>query len=150
MRSNIIAIAGALIISGFMATGCGSSEDRAREDVKDAQENVAEAQNDLNKANAEYEAEIEEYRRTMVDRSEANNRTIDELKANVDKQRKEAREEYRQKVAALEEKNRELKARMSDYKADGKDKWENFKTEFNRDMDNLGQALSDLGKNNVK
>lgn len=150
MKTNIIAVATALILSGIFFTGCGSAEDRAREDVKDAQENVADAQNDLNKANAEYEAEIENYRHTMADRSEANNRTIDELKANIDKQRKEAKEEYKKKIAELEEKNMELKNKMADYKADGKDKWEKFKAEFNHDMDELGNALADLGRNNVK
>jgi hypothetical protein len=43
-----------------------------------------------------------------------------------------------------------MKDKMNGYKAEGKDKWENFKTEFNHDMDELGNALSDLGKNNVK
>jgi len=150
MRTNIIAVATAFIISGVALTSCGSAEDQARNDVKDAQENVVDAQADLNKANAEYEAEIDNYRHTMAERYDANDRAIADLRANIDKQRKETREEYRKRIATLEEKNRELKAKMTDYKADGKDKWENFKTEFNHDMDELGNALNDMGKDNVK
>jgi len=38
---------------------------------------------------------------------------------------------------------------MRDYKGEGKEKWEAFKTEFNRDMDELGKAFKDLTVNNT-
>jgi Holliday junction resolvase RusA-like endonuclease len=39
---------------------------------------------------------------------------------------------------------------MDDYKAESKDQWESFKTEFSRDMDNLGKAFKDLSEDNIK
>ena len=39
---------------------------------------------------------------------------------------------------------------LRDFKEDGNEKWESFKVEFKRDMDNLGEALGDLTKNNTK
>ena len=37
---------------------------------------------------------------------------------------------------------------MDGYKVEGKDQWEAFKAEFNKDMENLGVALENLvGKN---
>jgi hypothetical protein len=39
---------------------------------------------------------------------------------------------------------------MKEYKAEGKDKWDKFKEEFNHDMQELDQAFNDFGVNNVK
>ena len=39
---------------------------------------------------------------------------------------------------------------MEDYKADSKENWESFKTEFNHDMDELGNAFRDLTIDNKK
>ena len=54
------------------------------------------------------------------------------------------------KIDELEQKNSELKKRLDDYKADGKEKWEKFKAEFSHDMDELGKAFKDLTVKNVK
>ena len=37
-----------------------------------------------------------------------------------------------------------MKRKLDNYKADRKDDWENFKSEFNSDMDQLGNSLKDL------
>ncbi|MFN0047523.1 MAG: hypothetical protein ACKVOU_00200 [Cytophagales bacterium] len=43
-----------------------------------------------------------------------------------------------------------MKKKMDDYKEDGKENWEKFKTEFNHDMDEIGNAFKDLTVKNVK
>ena len=50
----------------------------------------------------------------------------------------------------LEVKNSDMRMRMDNYKEDGKDNWETFKTEFSHDMDELGKAFKDLTVKNVK
>ena len=50
----------------------------------------------------------------------------------------------------MEQKNTDMKKRMDEYKADGKEQWKKFKAEFSRDMDELGQAFKDLTVKNVK
>ena len=39
---------------------------------------------------------------------------------------------------------------MDNYKAEGKEQWEMFKTEFNHDMDELKKSYENLTKNAVK
>ena len=39
---------------------------------------------------------------------------------------------------------------MDEYKAEGKEQWEEFKAEFSRDMDELGKAFKDLTVKNEK
>ena len=43
-----------------------------------------------------------------------------------------------------------MKRKMDDYKEEGKEKWETFKTEFTHDMDELGTAFKNLTVKNVK
>ena len=43
-----------------------------------------------------------------------------------------------------------MKKKMDDYKAEGKDKWNEFKIEFNRDMEEIGKAFKDLTVKNVR
>jgi cell division protein FtsB len=57
---------------------------------------------------------------------------------------KKFKAKYEKEVAALEQKNIELKKKISEYKYDGKDKWEEFKRGFNQDLDIVGKAISDL------
>ena len=66
------------------------------------------------------------------------------------KDKKQAKAEYKEKIAKLEQKNTDMKRRMDDYKSDSQEQWESFQREFNHDMDELGNSLKDLTKNNTK
>ena len=54
------------------------------------------------------------------------------------------------KIAKLEMKNTDMKKRLADNNSENKENWENFKTEFNRDMDELGVAIKDFTIKNKK
>ncbi|MDP2060200.1 MAG: hypothetical protein Q8J97_10700 [Flavobacteriaceae bacterium] len=55
---------------------------------------------------------------------------------------------YQKRILNIEERNTELKIRMSDYENDPNRDWDTFKREFNRDMSAIGKAFSDLTTNN--
>ena len=118
--------------------------------VESAKDNVAEANIDLDKANKEFEEDIENYRRETADKIAANDKSIAEFNARIESKKKEAQADYRIKITALEQKNSDMKKKMDDYKAEGKEKWEKFKTEFSRDLDELGAAFKDLTVKNVE
>jgi hypothetical protein len=44
----------------------------------------------------------------------------------------------------LEKQNSDLKMRLENYKEEGKEKWEIFKTKFTHDMEVMGDALKNL------
>ena len=56
----------------------------------------------------------------------------------------EAKADYHNKIMELEQKNSDMKKKLDDYKTEGKQKWEIFKTEFSHDMDELGKAFNDF------
>jgi DNA repair exonuclease SbcCD ATPase subunit len=154
MRKSILILTiPALVSASLLFTGCSTSADKvenAKQDVTDAKADLRDAKADLKDANREYLADVESYRRETAEKIEDNNQSIIAFKARIKNEKAEASENYKKKLAELERKNADMKKRMEDYQADGKDNWETFKMEFNRDMESLGLAFKNLTVNNVK
>lgn len=141
-----------LTLSAFslFALGTFNGCNTPAEKVEKAETKVAEANKDLDQANEEYTADIEKYRVENAAKVAANDKALAEFKIRIASEKKETREAYLKKIAELEKKDSDLKKRLADYKATGKDNWQIFKTEFNHDMDELGKAFKDLTVKNVK
>lgn len=138
---------GALLYAGAITfTGCSSPA----HNVEEAEANVADANKDLVKANEEYLADIENSRRETAERVLANEKSVFEFNERVENKKQAATMEYKEKVARLEQKNSDMKKKMDDYKAEGKENWEAFKTQFNHDMEELGQSFQDLTTRKTK
>lgn len=133
-------------ISTLALASCNNSSDK----VKNAEAAVTKADSNLIDANQEYLTEVENYKKETTEKIAANDKSIAEFKARVAQEKKSARADYLTKVEKLEKKNSDLKKRMDDYKAQSKEQWEGFKTEFNHDMDEIGNAFKDLTVKNVK
>lgn len=147
-----ILAASALFSSGAMLTGCQSPDqkvdnaqakaDNAQKDLKDVQK-AAELQKATNAEEwkifkSESEAKIKE-----------NELSITALKEKMTMAGKKMDAVYGKKIDDLEQKNRNLLARMEVYDK-GQSEWEVYKREFNHDMNELGQALKDLTVDNKK
>ncbi|MCC7526672.1 MAG: hypothetical protein IT250_17745 [Chitinophagaceae bacterium] len=141
-----VGVAIILLIAAALLTSCSSPSQK----LEAAQENVKDANKDLDKANEAYLDEIEAYRKESAAKISANDKSITAFNARIENEKKEVRDEYKKKIAELEQKNTDVKKRLDGYKADGKDNWANFKAEFSRDMDALGKALKDLTVSNTK
>ena len=135
-----------LAILAALTIGCNSSS----KNLEQAQEDVVDAHNELDQANLDYDADMENYRLETAKTIEANNQSIAEFKVRIAKEKKEKRAEYEAKINELDQKNSDMKKKLDEYQADGKEKWDAFKTEFSRDMNELGLAFKDLTVNNTK
>lgn len=144
MKKSIII--SAIFTLAIIAGACSSPTEK----VEDAKTDVVEANKELDEANSEYMADMAKYKTETAEKIAANEVIIKDFNARIASQKKDAQVEYKQKVAALEQKNTDMKMKMDDYKLDGKENWEKFKTEFNHDMDELGKAFKDLTIKNVK
>ena len=125
-----------------MFTSC----DNAAQKVVKAEENVVDAEKDLQMAEEEYLADVEHYKLLSAEKIAANDRSIAEFNARIEQEKKEVRADYKAKIKSLETKNSDMKKKMDEYRVEGKDKWELFKTEFGKDMDELGESISNFGK----
>lgn len=147
-KSIVVAVLG--LLAAFAALpGCNSAQNKQDQVDKD-REKVIDAKNDLNKAEDDYKADLEKFRQEVDQRIASNETRIHELRDSISYVEKPRREERRKRIDELEERNRELKRKLNDYKAEGNEKWQSFKREFNHDMDELGHALRDMGRKNVK
>lgn len=144
MRKSILLFTFIAVVSSLMYTSCKSSSEK----VENAEEKVTEAEQNLNDAQQEYQADLDNYRMQTASTIETNNRNIAEFNARIENEKNEVRAEYRTKIAELEAKNNEMKQKLDNYQSEGKDQWESFKNEFNRDMDQLGRSISDLTTKN--
>ena len=148
MKKTLISlVVAATLISGAIFTGCRPStprEDAAKTEVLEANEELKDAR----KA-----ATAEEWK-AFKDESELkirdNEVRIAELKSKIKKSGKELDALYNKKIDALEQQNKDMKARIDVYEKNNKSDWESFKREFNHDLDKLGKALKDLTLNNTK
>lgn len=99
---------------------------------------------------AKEDARYQEYKHEQERRIKENDDRIEELRAKIDKADERMREEYRQRISDLKDKNERLRTRMNEYKHESDAKWEEFKKEWNHDMDELGNALKDFSVKNTR
>lgn len=146
MKKSMYRIALLMFVSAGALTSCMSNEDK----VERSEEKVEKAEQKLDEAQQEYEENYRNFKAETDDRIKTNDEIIADLKADAKNIKKEARADYDRKVSELEAKNDAMKVRAEAQKDVKHEKWEAFKAEFNHDMDELGESLKDLGKNNVK
>jgi hypothetical protein len=129
---------------------CEKSAERnaegANEKVEAAEDNMQKAEQDKKAAEAEYK----NYQLETEKRINQYNVAIAELKEKANRSNSKMKAEYNTKIAELEEKNNNLKARFKAFKYDNKEKWQEFKREFEHDMDDLGKSLKDFTVDNTK
>ncbi|MDD2550957.1 MAG: hypothetical protein PHD00_12800 [Bacteroidales bacterium] len=137
---GLVSFAAALMLLG----GCKSPTEKSRAAKMDkAAENLIEAQEN-------YVKEYEAFKIEANIRITENEKTIAKLKADSKNKSKATKAILDKRLTELENQNQRLKDKLRDPKEEGNEKWEAFKLEFKHDMDNLGQALKDLTKNNTK
>lgn len=129
------------MIAGFAAIGCNIDREKK---VEDAKQKAAQANQDLKMAEAQYESDWRQFKYEAELKIAANEKRIEVFKEAIKTASKKFKAGYVNEVWKLEQKNIELKKKLSDYKYEGKDKWEDFKQEFNDDMDGLGNAIKDI------
>ncbi|HKC34893.1 MAG TPA: hypothetical protein VKB95_02490 [Chitinophagaceae bacterium] len=139
------------IAIGFMAAAVSVSCNRSSEErLKDANEKVNEERQDVNEAINDVQAEWEKFKADAKEKIRDNDEKIAKLKDKMQNESEKTREKHREKIAELETKNNELRRKIDEYKYVNDTGWQEFKREFNHDMDELGHAIDDIFNDNVK
>ncbi|HXD92746.1 MAG TPA: hypothetical protein VNX01_05995 [Bacteroidia bacterium] len=146
MKNKILKTAVLTFIVGASLISCETSAEK----VAKAEINLNQANKDLDEAQEEYVADIESYRKETDEKITTNEKSMAEFEARIANEKKEAKDDYNKKITALQQKNIDMKKRMDDYKADGKENWELFKADFTKGMDEIGESLRDLTSEHSK
>jgi lipopolysaccharide export LptBFGC system permease protein LptF len=119
-----------LVLSFFLITilliSCASPSEK----VENAKEDVVDANNKLDTAIKNYQADINAYKTETASKIAANELAIKNFNSKIENEKKELRAKYLSKIEVLEKKNRDLKNKLDNYQDDGNDKWRTFKAEF--------------------
>ncbi len=121
--------------------------------VENAKEKIADANQDLKEAKREARAEWQEnwlkFKRDNDEEIASNERRILELRKDVKDVDARYRGKYNTRIDELEHRNNDLRDRVNNYKDAGDERWEEFKKDMKRDMDDLRSSLKNVTiKNN--
>lgn len=142
-RTNFkVAAIACIILLGM--SNCKNSPTQKAENVEDAQEQLNTAEDDLQKALTDSTNEYTRYKLECEAKLKENDQKIINLKAKLKAEKKEMRTEYEQDLLELEMKNAKLKTSIADYKETDKSKWEKFKTNFNKELNELGKSITKM------
>jgi outer membrane murein-binding lipoprotein Lpp len=147
-KFNFTLTLASVFMSIALLSGCMSSDQKkedARNRVQVAEENLDKAQTNET-AVAQKAATADELKTFKLEselRIKNNEVSIAELKLKMNKPGSALDEVYARRIDSLEMKNQNLKTRMGNYEKTHTD-WGKFKSEFNRDLDDLGKSLKSL------
>jgi len=140
MKKSIFNLAFAIVASGALLTSCSSPAEK----LEDSGENVEEAKEDLEQAKKEYNKQYELFKSESNEEITSNEKVIADLKEFSKSKKNEAKITYDATILDLEMRNEEMKQKIATYNYNNAEAWESFKEEFNKDMDELGQSLSNF------
>jgi len=138
----------AALSSGTIFTSCRLKSSTPAEEA--AQAKVDSAKQELKEA--QIVATVEEWKAFKIESAEKiriNELSIADFKVRMSTSKSQFDALYVEKIDKLEKQNKNLKDKIENYET-RKSNWASFKSEFNHDMDELGQALRDLTVDNKK
>jgi hypothetical protein len=112
--------------------------------AEEARKDEASAQDKLRLAKIDSAADFQKFKEGAEAKISENEREIIDLKTNKIIKDKDANIKYDNKVLALEQKNDELKKKIEAADGTKTDMWSSFKTSFNHDMEELGEAMKSI------
>ncbi len=144
MKRTVLNLAIAAFMAGTMITSCQSSADKvenAQDKVEAAEENVEVARQELDQALRD---SIQQFRLESEKELIANEKIIADFKVKIARDRLENRAEYERNLAALEQKNREMRRDLEEFNEVQRDKWDSFRFKLKQDMDEHAKAIRDF------
>jgi hypothetical protein len=133
------------LIGAALMIGCNSPRNK----LDKAQYEVSEARKDLLDAQEDYKKQVAIFKEESAQKISENEQNI----ANFSLKNEDSIEKKLntpQKLISFEQKNQELKMRMTTFEANEIDKWEAFKAELDHDIAELGLAIRDFANSNDK
>lgn len=137
MKNNYFILAVILFIAGIFFAGCDNTRDNTRDDVNKANQDMIDDQ-------YQFDKEWQEFRSDAEVRINDNEKKIAEFKAAMKTTTDKFKARYENEVLTLEQNNIQLRKRLNEYKYDGKNNWDIFKRDFNREVDVVVDALNDI------
>lgn len=125
MKKSILTLGMIAMLFAGTLTSCKNNEAK----VEDAQEDVLEEKQDVAEAQNEANQEYENYKMEINEKITKNEQKIADLKVKKITGSADAQERHNRRIAKLEARNSELKAKLDQYTTYSADTWEAFKAD---------------------
>jgi hypothetical protein len=148
MKKLVLSLAVVAFLAGTISTSFGQVPDKqsvkARENLKEEKKDVVVAKQDLKVAQKDSVSEYQKLTKESEIKFKSNEKCIADLRAAITKNNSKEQATDQKKVSIMEDKNNSLKKELADYKVLGETQFTAFKTEYNRDQDQLAKELKDF------
>ena len=148
MKKLVLSLAVVAFLAGTISTSFGQVPDKqsvkARENLKEEKKDVVVAKQDLNVAQKDSVSEYQNLTKESDIKFKSNEKSIADLRAAITKNNSKEQATDQKKVSLLEDKNNSLRKELADYKVLGETQFTAFKSEYNRDQDQLAKELKDF------
>ena len=148
MKKLVLSLAVVAFLAGTISTSFGQVPDKqsvkARENLKEEKKDVVVAKQDLKVAQKDSVSEYQKLTKESEIKFKSNEKCIADLRAAITKNNSKEQATDQKKVSLLEDKNNSLRKELADYKVLGETQFTAFKSEYNRDQDQLAKELKDF------
>lgn len=131
-------------------TSCNNSPTAKEEDVKEATQDLIDAEADLDQAEYDSISDFNTFKESIQLKLVENQKVIDDLKLKITSKGKVERDIDEVEINKLEKRNTDLRLKIENYKQGPEQKWELFKVDFNNELDDLGKSISEMADRNKK
>lgn len=138
-RILILGVVGTMSVM-FLA-GCGIASEQKDDNPT---ESVAVGNNVLTGLRTGYQAKWKRFKRGSEETIRANEYRIVAFRVKMEEGGPRFKARHRGEVTLLEEKNRVLKMKLEGYQDAGQVKYEEFRTDFNDDLERVGKSMTAL------
>jgi len=149
MKANILIISILTSLAAMTFAGCNFSIDQKEQTLEKAKDNLETATADLELARSD-SAEFANYKIESELKLRENELLIAEMKDKMKSERRESLTKYEKQLDSLDIQNTKLRNNMHLYRCENRAKWEQFKENFNKEMDELGKKISQMAEKNMK
>lgn len=150
MKTYIIKTILTTSIIGLFMTSCNNSPTAKEEDVQEATQDLIDAEADLEQAEYDSISDFNTFKESIQLKLVENQNVIDDLKVKITSKGKVERDIDEVEINKLVKRNTDLRLKIENYEQGPEQKWELFKVDFNNELDNLGQSISDMADRNKK
>lgn len=137
-------------IIGLFMTSCNNSPTAKEEDVKEATQDLIDAEADLDQAEYDSISDFNTFKESIQLKLVENQKVIDDLKLKITSKGKVERDIDEVEINKLEKRNTDLRLKIENYEQGPAQKWALFKVDFNNELDDLGKSISEMADRNMK
>ncbi|MEL1247779.1 hypothetical protein [Flavobacterium helocola] len=150
MKTFIIKTILTTSIIGLFMTSCNNSPTAKEEDVKEATQDLIDAEADLDQAEYDSISDFNTFKESIQLKLVENQNVIDDLKLKITSKGKVERDIDEVEINKLEKRNTDLRLKIENYEQGPAQKWALFKVDFNNELDDLGKSISEMADRNKK